>query len=157
MPYLIDGHNLIPCIPGLRLSDPEDEAKLIGLLRAFSLRERTRVTVYFDRGQLGAGSVPGGASVTVRFIRPPRTADDAIAAHLVALGGEARNWTVVSSDREVQRSARSAGARRLGSVVFARRLTQEPGRVDPEKPEAPGDTEDVRYWERRFRDRGRRG
>jgi hypothetical protein len=156
MPYLVDGHNLIPFIPGLRLSDPEDEAELIALLRAFCLRERTRLTVYFDRGLLGAGSLPGGAGVTVRFIRPPRTADDAIAAHLERRGGEARNWTVVSSDREVQRSARSAGARRVGSAAFARRLLPGPVQMDPEKPEAAGDTEDVRYWERRFRDRGRR-
>ncbi len=28
MHYIIDGHNLIPKIPGLKLSNPEDEKKV---------------------------------------------------------------------------------------------------------------------------------
>jgi predicted RNA-binding protein with PIN domain len=157
MPYLIDGHNLIASVPGLQLSDPDDEAKLIDLLRGFCAREQTRVTVYFDRGLFGAGSAPAGGRVTVRFVRPPRTADEAIAAHLKTLGGDARNWTVVSSDREVLRSARRAGARPIGSGAFARQISHGRRPQPSEKPETPTGGEEVTYWERRFRERGRRG
>ena len=34
MPYLIDGHNLIPKL-GLRLDLPDDEMQLIGILQEF--------------------------------------------------------------------------------------------------------------------------
>jgi predicted RNA-binding protein with PIN domain len=153
MPYLIDGHNLIPAVPGLHLDDPEDEAQLAGLLRAFCARTRSRATVFFDRGLLGAGSPSGGARVTVRFVRPPRTADEAIVAYLARLKGEARNWTVVSSDGEVQRAARRAGARPLTSRAFARLLLSPPLGPTEGKPEGPSNKEEVAYWERRFRER----
>ncbi|HLB64903.1 MAG TPA: NYN domain-containing protein [Anaerolineales bacterium] len=156
MPYLVDGHNLIPSIPGLRLSDPDDESQLIGLLQAFCARARTRVTVYFDRGVLGPALTPGGGGVTVRFVRLPRTADEAIAAHLNRLGGEARNWTVVSSDGEVRSAARRAGARALTSPAFALRLSPAAPSQAREKPEAPANKEEVAYWERQFRQSRRR-
>ena len=56
MPLLIDGHNLIGRgqLPGLRLDDPDDEAKLVTRLRAYCARARKRATVVFDRG------LPGG-------------------------------------------------------------------------------------------------
>jgi predicted RNA-binding protein with PIN domain len=153
MPYLIDGHNLIPVVPGLRLADPDDEAQLIGLLRTFCARTRSRAAVFFDRGLLGAGSLSGGGGVTVHFVRPPRTADEAIAAHLAALKGEARNWTVVSSDREILRAAKRAGARSVTSSAFARRLAS-PASSPPEgKPDSPSNKEEVAYWEKRFRER----
>jgi predicted RNA-binding protein with PIN domain len=156
MPYIIDGHNLIPSAPGLRLSDPDDEARLVALLRSFCARKRTRVTVYFDRGLSGTQPHLGGGGVTVRFVRPPRTADDAIAAHLSRLGGEARNWTVVSSDGAVQRAARRAGARALTSPSFAQHLSPGGHSRAHEKPEPALSKEEVTYWERRFRDSPRR-
>ena len=33
MHYLIDGHNLIARVPGLSLADPDDEVKLLQLLK----------------------------------------------------------------------------------------------------------------------------
>ena len=30
--YVVDGHNLVPKVPGMSLSDPDDETKLISLL-----------------------------------------------------------------------------------------------------------------------------
>ncbi len=152
MPYLVDGHNLIPAIPGLRLSDPDDEARLIELLRAFCARERARATVYFDRGLPGSAATPASGGVTVRFARPPQTADDGIVAHLRRLGGEARNWTVVSSDGEVRRAARHVGARTMSSPSFARRLLPTDRPAPHEKPEASTNKEELAYWERLFRE-----
>jgi hypothetical protein len=154
MPYLIDGHNLIPAVPGLRLADPDDESRLIDLLGAFCARTRSRATVYFDRGLLGSDAPRGAATVTIRFVRPPRTADDAIAAHVRGLRGEARNWTVVSSDGAVQRSARLAGARVMASPTFADRLLGEARRPSGRGPEVlSNNEEEIAYWERRFKDR----
>jgi hypothetical protein len=119
------------------------------------LRTRANAVTPTDgrSGRIGAG----WRRVTVRFVRPPRTADEAIAAHLKTLGGDARNWTVVSSDREVLRSARRAGARPIGSGAFARQISHGRRPQASEKPETPAGGEEVTYWERRFRERGRRG
>ena len=48
-----------------------------------------------------------------------RTEVEAIKDRLMRLGGEARNYSVVSSDREVQASARAARARVVSSDEFA--------------------------------------
>ncbi|MBL0344247.1 hypothetical protein [Candidatus Villigracilis affinis] len=47
MPYLIDGHNLIPKV-GLRLDSPNDELELARLLQDFARIKRQPVEVYFD-------------------------------------------------------------------------------------------------------------
>jgi hypothetical protein len=60
--------------------------------------------------------------VVARFIRQGRTADQAIQGKLQRLGGEARNWTVVSSDREVRASARAARAKSMQVEEFAQQL-----------------------------------
>jgi uncharacterized protein len=54
MPLLIDGHNLISQIPGLSLSDPDDEGDLVMLLRRYTTARRGRkVVVVFDHGVYG--------------------------------------------------------------------------------------------------------
>jgi predicted RNA-binding protein with PIN domain len=62
--------------------------------------------------------------VTARFIRTGQTADAAIRAHLTRLGAAARNWTVVSSDQEVQRASRAARAQTISSEAFSRQITE---------------------------------
>jgi predicted RNA-binding protein with PIN domain len=154
MPYLIDGHNLIGALPGHDLRDPDDELKLVSVLRAFCASQRTQMTVYFDRGVPGRGNPPAGGGVTVRFVRPPATADSAISRHLEHLGREAPNWVVVSSDASVAQAARRAGARPLSSSEFSRQLMNASAPpASPEKPEAPVEPEEVEAWEALFRSR----
>jgi hypothetical protein len=152
MPYMIDGHNLIPHIPNISLRDPDDEARLIELLIAFCSKVNKRATVYFDRGARGWQDPMLMGGVTARFIAAPRTADQAISSHLGNLRGEARNWTVVSSDREVQRSAKSAGSRILSSREFAHLLHPAAPRIEeiPEKPSEPDSEEEIAFWEKLF-------
>jgi uncharacterized protein len=115
MPYLIDGHNLIPKVAGLSLKAMDDEIQLIELLQEFCRIRGKQVEVYFDNSPPGQPQSRLFGPVTARFIREGRTADDAIAARLKRLGRSARNWTVVSSDRAVQAGAREAQAQVLSS------------------------------------------
>ena len=155
MPYLIDGHNLIGQMRGLHLEDPEDEAKLIGLLRRYCARTRSKVTVVFDRGIPGSRRPPSSGGLTIRFAASPRTADDQIRDLLKALGGEARNWIVVSSDHGVRSVARSYAARSLSSAEFLRhQLTRVGPEAEGEKPQSPPDKGEIDEWERLFRQRG---
>lgn len=122
MPYLIDGHNLIGALPDVSLSDPDDEAALNEILMRYFYRIRKNGIVYFDQRSAGSERLVSGPNLSVVFVRKPRTADQAIQAHLRRLGKEARNWTVVSSDRAVQSQARKAGARVVSSQDFSRLL-----------------------------------
>ena len=123
MPYLIDGHNLIPKI-GLRLDSPDDEMELIAILQEFCRLERKQVDVYFDGAPTPqAGSRKQGA-VTAHFISLKTTADNAIRNRLKKMGKSAKNWIVVSSDHRVQLEARAVGADILSSDTFAKLLKQ---------------------------------
>jgi predicted RNA-binding protein with PIN domain len=122
MPYLIDGHNLIPKIPGQTLRDPDDEQALIELLQEFCRRRRKEVEIYFDGAPPGQPRAHNFGAVKARFVRHGSSADEAIRERLGRLGRSARNWTVVSSDRAVQTSARAARAAFLPSEVFAEQI-----------------------------------
>jgi len=136
MPLIIDGHNLIPKIPGLSLQAPDDEMRLVERLQRYCARHNTRAEVYFDRAAPGSAGRRSFGAVTAVFVREGRTADQAIAARLQKLARGAANWTVVSSDRAVQRAARWARAQVMSSEAFARALQalSAPGEA-AEKPD----------------------
>lgn len=154
MPIIIDGHNLIGQIPAISLSDPDDEAALLGMLSRYLSRVRKQAEVYFDQAALAGGEMAARPFVKAHFVRAPRTADDAIIARLRSLKGEAANWTVVSSDREVQAAARRCGARIIDSRTFGEQMLA--ARVDDAPEDKPSPTlseQDLAAWEQMFRDR----
>jgi predicted RNA-binding protein with PIN domain len=122
MPYLIDGHNLIGKLPGISLSEMDDEQALIEMLQAFCQRVGKDADVYFDASSSGHGHARAHGRVTARYVRSGESADQAISRHLKRLGNEAANWTVVSSDNQVQNAAKRARARVIGADEFSRQL-----------------------------------
>ncbi len=139
MTTLIDGHNLIPKLPGPGLEAPDDETRLIQQLQDYCRVRRKRVEVYFDNAPAGYPRAQRFGSVTARYARSGQSADDLIRQRLGRLGREARNWTVVSSDQQVQADARAARAKVLSSETFARML----GEVFDEARSEPGRAEDI--------------
>jgi hypothetical protein len=123
MPYIIDGHNLIPRIPGLDLASENDEAQLIVLVQEYCRLRRKSAEIYFDNASPGQLKARHHGQVLARFVRAGQTADNAIRARLQRLGAEARNWAVISSDQQVQTAARAARAQSISSEAFARLLT----------------------------------
>jgi predicted RNA-binding protein with PIN domain len=152
MPYLIDGHNLIAVTPGITLDDPDDEVRLIILVRTFCARRGKRAILYFDRAAPGTADPPPTGGVVAHFVSHPRTADEAIRDHLVRLGREAKNWEVVSSDREVIDAARLAGARSIDSRTFAKEITFKSlvPEEESEKPISCPSNDEVAEWEKIF-------
>lgn len=135
MPYMIDGHNLIGKIPNLQLDDLDDEQALIELLQAYCQRTGKNAEVYFDRSASGHARASVHGRVTARFVRSGETADQAIARHLKRLGNRASNWTVITSDRQVQNATKSARARLVSSEEFSRELlTEHTAPSDEETP-----------------------
>lgn len=145
MPYLIDGHNLIPKL-GLRLDSPDDELELVVVLQEFCRTERRSVEIFFDGAPAGRARTEKRGAVTAHFVRLGSSGDAAIAARLKKLARAARNWTVVSSDREVRANAQQAGAQLLSAEEFASQV----GRARAATPRAPDEdpltSEQIREW-----------
>ena len=153
MPYIIDGHNLIPKIPGLSLEAIDDEEQLIALLQEYCRVRRRQVEVYFDNAPPGQPRARNFGLVTARFVRAGRTADQAIGARLGRLGRSARNWTVVSSDHGVQSKVRAAQARVMTAEEFADELLAALEQVEPgpaAKEEGELSAEELEEWLRLF-------
>ena len=148
MPFLIDGHNLIGQMPDLSLADPDDEQKLVELLRAYLVRVDKTGTVVFDQG------LPGGAArwsnnvLEVRFAPAPKTADDVIRERL-RRDRNPRGLVVVTADRELAQAAMQAGARVRRPIDFVRDLAVQP-KAAPKK-ETGLTAAEVEDWERAFR------
>jgi uncharacterized protein len=153
MPFLIDGHNLIGHMPGLRLDDPDDEQKLIELLRAYLARARKTGTVFFDQGLPGGAGKWSTSSLEVKFIPRPKIADEAIADRL-RKAHNPRGLTVVTSDAEVARVAKHVGALVRDAAAFARDVLTVPRA--PEQKQTGLSPAEVEEWEALFAKRGKK-
>jgi uncharacterized protein len=146
MPYLIDGHNLIPKL-GLQLASLDDEQALISRLQEFCRLRRVQVEVYFDGAPPGQPSTRQAGVVTAHFVRQGTSADAAIENRLARLGNAARNWTMVSSDGRVQRAARAVHAKVINSEVFAREMSRvQAASNSPTKQAATLAPDQVEEW-----------
>jgi len=154
MNHIIDGHNLIAHIPGLDLSMPDDEPRLVEMLVHYCQRGGHRVEVYFDGAPPGQAGVHGYGRVRAHFVPSSSTADEAIRRRLRALGRAAKNWLLVTSDRAVQAAGREAHAHLLTSAEFAGRLhaaSREGDEPIPPSTGQPLSEAEVREWERIFK------
>lgn len=152
MPYLIDGHNLIPKL-GLRLDSIDDEMELIAILQEFCRLERKKLEVFFDGAPATHAGTRKLGPVTAHFVRLESTADSAICKRLKSLGRSARNWTVVSSDRQVQAEARAASAEVISSDSFAAMLKQARNSAPKSNSEKKLSSQEVEDWLKLFEER----
>ena len=143
MPFLIDGHNLIPNVRGLNLAQIDDELALLEILDGYFKAERKKAVVFFDKAAPGSEQTLQRGFVSAHFTRPPLNADKAIRNAVRGLGRTAANYTVVTSDQEVSDSARRLGAQVLSSAQFAQGLTSRGKR---EKSGNREPSNDVDYW-----------
>ena len=143
---IVDGYNLIRQWPELAMLDRADlqsgREALLQELRAYQREKRHRITVVFDGRERGgiSGGIEKAGGVGVRYSRQGETADEVI-AHLVAEAGAGA--VVVSSDREVQASARRHGAAPLSAEEFmgrieASRIAALKGGDEDDRPQKSG-------------------
>jgi predicted RNA-binding protein with PIN domain len=151
MPILIDGHNLIGRLPSLSLGDPEDEEKLVGLLRSYRGRTGKSIAVVFDPGgsyHLAQARRVGGIEVV---FAPHGSSADAIITRRVRSSSNPRGWLVVTSDRKLAETVLRHGARVQSAGAFAAEL-EGPAQVPPEWRETPPSAEEVEAWMALFDD-----
>jgi predicted RNA-binding protein with PIN domain len=144
MPVLLDGNNLLHRLPG----KPASRADLRRLVLEACRHQRMRITVVFDgpppegappREELGAVSVVYAGS---------ETADDVIIRSL-PLGRAARDWVVVTDDRELRARARQRGARVKSVAEWSRMKPAPPPRP---RAEAKLSSREIGEWEQYFKD-----
>ena len=152
MPYLIDGHNLIPKL-GLHLDSIDDEMELISILQEFCRLTRKQIEVFFDGAPTPHAGTRKLGTVTAHFVRLGTTADNAIRNRVKRLGKSAKNWTVVSSDRQVQAEARAAQAEVVSSDAFANLLKQVQNSASKSTDERKLSKQEVDDWLKLFEER----
>lgn len=128
MHYLIDGHNLIARLPDISLSDPDDEARLVGRLKQWAAADRRRkATVVFDAGLPGGEDKRlSGGGVRVVFAPNNSTADAVIIGRLSQIKNP-DEYRVVSSDRAVLAAAQQRRVAVVRAEAFAAELAPRTG------------------------------
>jgi predicted RNA-binding protein with PIN domain len=150
MPYLIDGHNLIPKI-GLRLSEPDDEIELIRLLQDFARLRRQPIEVYFDGAPAASSGTRKLGTIKAHFISLGTSADSAMRTRLNNMGKSAKNWVVVSSDREVQSAAKVNDAKYISSEEFVKLFKDTLSAVNKKnRAEKTVSAKEVEEWLKEF-------
>ncbi len=120
MEYYIDGHNLIPKVGGIRLSDDNDEQKLLERLQSYASLSRKKCTVFFDKAPDNATRDSHYGTLSVIYVTHHIKADEEIIARVNKIGKtRAREITVVSSDQHVCWQCHQAGAATMRSEQFA--------------------------------------
>lgn len=146
MTLIIDGHNLIPQVPGMQLSDLDDETQLVEYLKQYCRRKRVNAEVFFDGALPGSKPTSGGGMIHVHYVRKGKTADSAIIEYVERQGKTASNHTVISSDRRVQTEVHARGCKTLSSAQFAAEMINVLGQIevyskDDDQPLHPGEVE----------------
>jgi predicted RNA-binding protein with PIN domain len=146
MKWLIDGHNLIGQMPNLRLSDPNDEEKLLAYLRRFRARTGHSLTVIFDAGktyQSGSKQKKGG--ITIQFVSSGQIADQVLIRRIRQVRNP-QEVTVVTSDRAVAQAAQQVGIRVTPAHEFARQLLQSGATRNDDRANPNLSAEEVDEW-----------
>jgi len=118
--FVVDGMNVIGSRPtGWWRDRPRAMRGLVGELDEFAAREGHDVTVVFDGRAFELES--DGVRVAFATRRGPNAADDDIAA-LVEEDPAPGELSVVTSDGDLARRVREAGATVVGAGEFRRRL-----------------------------------
>jgi predicted RNA-binding protein with PIN domain len=149
---LIDGHNLIGQMPGLSLDDPDDEQKLIVMLRKYAARRRAKIIVVFDSGIPGGRSnALSGGGVTAIFAAAKHTIADKILIERINEFKRPADWIVVSSDKQVRAVALKRKTLTKSSQEFAAIMTAPPKGDEPAVVDEKLSAEEVDEWLKMFK------
>ena len=144
MNYLIDGHNLIGKIDDIKLSDPDDEAKLVlRLITWAAVGKNRRVVVVFDGGIHGTNwSNFKSDRVRAVFVPRGRTADDWLINFMRhEVKKNVREFHLVTSDLAIIKQAENRRIAHTKSEDFAEALADERKNLSEigQEPRKPAD------------------
>ena len=147
MPILVDGNNLLHRLPRPNRNREQVRRMVLDHCR----HERVKITVVFD-GPPPPGAPPREELGTVTVVYAgSETADDVIIRGLPG-GASARNWVVVTDDRELQARARNKGASIRTHAEWSRKRPPPPPKP---RIESRLSSHEVAEWEEFFANRRR--
>ncbi len=155
---IIDGHNLIPNVPGLHLTEMDDETRLIEIVQEYCRLARMSAELFFDGSRDSSPNRKKSGMVHVHFVSASSTADDAIIQFLRHLAGPKDRYKVVSSDHRVQNAALAAGVQTISSETFSRNMRaafQSDTAIQQTREKVPS-TSEVDEWLALFEGEGRK-
>ena len=151
MLYFIDGHNLVPHIRGLNLSDLDDEMQLIERLLLFTKGKRNTIEVYFDQAAAGHSGSRKFGSLTAHFVSSATIADEAIINRIRKMGAAAKNCTVVTSDRRIIAECTALKVKVIPSAEFAALMQKSAVKLAKEtKEKAELSDAEIEEWMKYF-------
>jgi predicted RNA-binding protein with PIN domain len=147
MQYLIDGHNLIPYVPGISLEEMDDEESLVRILQIHARVSRSKLEVFFDKAPAGRAGIRKVGMITVHSISTTSIADTAIIARVRSMKKGASSWTVVSSDNRLKTECRRLGAKVVESAEFSKMVQKSLNTEQQKEKEQPVvDPGDIEEW-----------
>ncbi len=156
---VVDGYNIILRTPQLKpgpgRSLRQSREKLVNLLSWAVGTGDAQFVVVFDGADEGGARVSGSSRVDVRFSKPPEKADDLIRTIVEERIDRVERLTVVTSDLEVARHARAAGADiALADLFLASTLGPRSAGGEAEEIEKPAaiSKSELEEWAKLFRD-----
>ena len=155
MPYLIDGHNLIPKVPGMSLQAIDDEDRLVDALQDFVRSRRQKVEVFFDQAPPTRGGRKSVGSVVIHLRAPGKTGRPGHPGPAAPTGqsrqkldgGDQRPPGAGRGARIGRQAAQLGGVR--GELIEARQAAQTARKENP----APPGPDEIDEWLRLFRNR----
>src|SRR5215204_7198561 len=127
--------------------------ELIVILQEFYRIAHRQLEVYFDGAPTAQVGTRKLGAVNAHFVRLGTSADSAIRSRLKKLGKSAKNWIVVSSDRQVQAEARAAHAEVTSSDSFAGMLKQARHSAPKPGDDRKLSSKEVEDWLKLFEER----
>lgn len=159
---IIDGYNLLKSRAFAASSEMSLEAQrdhLIRLLRGYAARHRRKITIAFDNSLFPGQHTHQEGRVKVVFSRPGQEADEVI-KRFVRKEKDKQGLIVVSSDREIQYTAKDHGVKVVSSEEFSGQIKHSPvakkRKSNSDAPAASGkyganiSEKEVQYWKKLF-------
>ncbi len=123
MPFLVDGNNLIGLTRGLKLRDDKSQLSIVQRICAYQRRKGGRYTVFFDGESQGGRALRDSklGGVTIRFSGHGVSADESI-KRLLRRAAHPREYTVISSDRQLAIECQHLGSHLMNCTDFNREM-----------------------------------
>lgn len=150
MAYIVDGNNVMGQTPGWHRDKAEARRRLLQQLADFAWIKSARITVVFD-GAPDPAAPEGSAFRGVKVLYADRGSDaDTRIQRLVESCPDSRGITVITSDRRLAASVRSAGAAVIRSGEFRKQVEHTLTSHSSADEGKPLEVRDVNAWLRYF-------